>query len=218
MTMKSTKIGSLAAIALTAGFSLWARLHLADAPIATHFDLQGHVNGYMPRDMALAFLPALALILSLFLLWILPAIMPKNASLSRSSEAYGIFGLATVLFLCGIHVVLIAGALGLPLDRVRISLGGAGLLFLVIGNYLPKMRFNYVAGFKTPWTLSNEEVWDKTHRLGGRLFMLTGLLTVIAAIFLPASFGFAVLLLMALLTTLITTGYSYVVARRRNLA
>jgi len=218
MSLKFAKIASLAAVVATAGVSLWARTQLPDAPIATHFDAAGHVNGYMARDTALAFGPAGALILALIMLWVLPVIMPKKGRLERSSEAYGASVIVTVLFVCLVQCGLIARALHYPLDIPKLVLAASGVLFIVIGNYLPKTRFNYVMGIRNPWTLCNEEVWDKTHRFGGPLFMLLGALIIADAVLVPFPLAFMLMVPAALVVTLICVVYSYVVAKRLNAA
>jgi uncharacterized membrane protein len=218
MSLKFAKIVSLAAVAAAAGFSLWARARLPDVPIATHFDAAGHANGYMPRDMALAFMPAMGLGLGVIMLWILPAIMPKTGRLERSSEAYGASVVVLLLFLSLVHAGVIALALHYPVDLKRMVLFGIGLLFAVLGNYLPKTRFNYVMGIRSPWTLASEEVWDRTHRFSGPLFMLLGAFVIGDAALAPFPLAFMLMVPAALAVSLVCVGYSYIVARKLNLA
>ena len=218
MSLKFAKIVSLTAVLGAAGVSLWARGLLPDAPVATHFDASGHVNGTMPRDVALVFGPAAALSIALVMLWLLPVIMPKKATLARSSEAYGASVIIIVVFLCLIHAGLIVHALNAPIDLPRWALGGVGLLFLVIGNYLPKTRFNYVMGVRTPWTLSSEEVWDRTHRLAGPLHMALGALVLADAVLTPFPLAYMLMIGGVVIVTAISVIYSYIAAKRLNLA
>lgn len=217
MSLKFATVAALAAVAAAAGFSLWARTILPDAPIATHFDASGHVNGYMPRDTALAFGPAFAAILALVMLG-LPRIMPKAASLRRSSQAYGAAIILVVALVCLIHAALIVRALGYGFDMPRWALCAVGVLFVGLGNYLPKTRYNYVMGIRDPWTLSNETVWDRVHRLAGPLFMLLGVATLADAIVAPFPLAWMLMAGAAVMVTLICHGYSYLVARKLNLA
>ena len=218
MSLKFAKIASLAAVAAAAGFSLWARTQLPDAPIATHFDAAGHVNGYMPRDIALVFGPAFSLVLVVIMLWFIPAIMPKKGRLERSSQAYGAVVIVLALFLGFIHFGPIARALHYPIDIPRWALAGIGLLFIVIGNYLPKTRYNYVMGIRSPWTLSSEEVWDKTHRLAGPLHVLLGLAVLADAIVAPFPQAYIFMIGAAVAVTMICLIYSYIVAKRLGVA
>jgi len=214
MSLKFAKIVSIAAAVAAAAFSLWARTRLPDAPIATHFDAAGHVNGTMPRDMALAFLPALTLGLVLVMLWLIPVIMPKKGNLARSSEAYGASVIVTALFLGLVHAGLIMRALNLPVDIPRWTLAGAGVLFVVIGNYLPKTRYNYVMGLRTPWALADETVWDRTHRFAGPLHILLGVAVVAVAVVAPFPLGYVFMGAGAAAVTVICVVYSYLAAKR----
>jgi uncharacterized membrane protein len=214
MSLKFAKIVSVVVVAAAAGFSLWARTQLTDAPIATHFDASGHVNGTMPRDVALAFGPAIALVIALVMLWLIPVVMPKKGSLARSSEAYGASVIVTMLFLGLVHVGLILRALNLPIDIPRWTLAGAGVLFIVIGNYLPKTRYNYVMGFRTPWALADEGVWDRTHRFAGPLHMLLGAAIVVDAIVAPFPLGYILMGAGATVVTVACVIYSYLAAKR----
>ncbi len=213
MRLRNEQVLSLCLWLGVAAFCLWARYQLPDAPVATHFSFDGQPDGYMPRDVALAFGPVLMLIFGL-LLWVLPALSPKGASLKRSQSVFDAAQLTIIAFLAIVHVVVVLKALGVQLDIVSILSLGAGFLFLIIGNFLPKTRFNYVMGVRTPWTLSDERVWDKTHRLAGPLFMLAGLVVVLSACLLPQSWQMTVLLGAALSASLIACAYSFIVSKR----
>ncbi|MGN6210063.1 SdpI family protein [Asticcacaulis sp.] len=212
MRLRSEQILSLGLWLGVVLFCLWARYQLPDAPIATHFSVDGQPNGYMPRDVALAFGPALMLGFGL-LLWVLPALSPKAASLKRSQSAFDAAQLAIIAFLTVVHIVVVLKALGVQMDIISILSLGTGFLFLIIGNLLPKTRFNYFMGVRTPWTLSDERVWDRTHRLAGPLFMLAGLATILAACLLPQSWQINVLLTSTLGAALIACVYSYLVSK-----
>ena len=88
-----------------------------------------------------------------------------------------------------------------------------GILFIVIGNYLGKIRSNYMMGIRTPWTLSSDLAWDKTHRLGGKLFMLAGLLLLLSALFLPVTWWVYVMLGTLFPMLIVLFVYSYLVWR-----
>ena len=213
MRLRSEQVLSLCLWLGVVAFCVWARQRLPDAPVATHFGLNGQADGYMPRDVALAFGPGLMLVFG-FLLWALPALSSKEASLKRSQSVFDAAQLAIIAFLAVVHIVVVLKALGVPLDIVSILSLGTGFLFLIIGNFLPKTRFNYVMGIRTPWTLSDERVWDKTHRLAGPLFMLAGLMIILAACLLPRSWQINVVLTSTLGAALIACIYAYMAARR----
>lgn len=83
-----------------------------------------------------------------------------------------------------------------------------GILLIVLGNYMPRIKFNWFVGIKTPWTLSNEEVWKGTHRFAGYMFVIAGVLIVISA-FLPAPFNVIAVLTGVVLAAVFSIAYSY---------
>ena len=90
-----------------------------------------------------------------------------------------------------------------------------GSLFVFIGNLMGKVKPNFLLGIRTPWTLSDPDVWNRTHRLGGGLFFLTGLATVASALLLPEKVTFWVLMAGVLAAALIPAVMSYVWYRRK---
>ena len=99
--------------------------------------------------------------------------------------------------------------LGYPINLTQVVLSATGLLFMLLGNYMGKIRRNYVMGIRTPWTLESDLVWDKTHRLGGRLFAASGLLTLLATLLVPLPVAVGIMLASLLITTGWSVGYSY---------
>jgi uncharacterized membrane protein len=114
-------------------------------------------------------------------------------------------------------VYFITGLNALGYD-VPVSLwvpGLVGILFIVIGNYMGKIRPNWFMGIRTPWTLSSEEVWNKTHRFGGRVFMAGGALMIIMG-WLPLAWRGPLLVAMVVMILLGTVGYSYLLYAKEN--
>lgn len=208
--------GSVILIGLMLAASAWAWPRLGDAPIAIHFGIDGRADGFAPKAVALMAMPGVAVMLSLLLAG-LPAVMPQPARLERSWGPYVVVWTGVIGMLLATHLALIAFALGMPVSIPRVMTAGVGLLLAVIGNLLGKVRYNYVFGVRTPWTLANERVWDRTHRFAGWLTMLAGLTAVAAAVTAPA--GAESLLLPVLVVCGITPGlaaaiYSFLESRR----
>jgi len=216
MFLKTEKILILVLCLVMAGLGLWGHLTLPDAPIAVHFGLHGP-DGFAPRDPGLAILPVIAMVMMVVLLWVIPAAMPKSAGLERSGAAYGAVMLATFALLAGVQAMLVLTAKGVAIDQIRVTGIGVGLLLVIIGNYLPKTRRNYVMGLRTPWALADERVWDKTHRFAGPLFMLGGCAAVAGAFFGTGQTHVGVLMAAALVPAIASFVYSYLVARGLNL-
>jgi uncharacterized membrane protein len=155
--------------------SVWAWTQLpAGAQIPIHWGLDGRVDGYAPREIGVFLLPLLTAGIAA-LLAVIPRFEPRRANLERSRKAYAAIWIAVVSLLGAVHALSIALALGAALDMSRLILIGAGLVLVVIGNYLPKVRPNYLMGIRTPWTLASDLSWVRTHRLGGRIFVIEGL-------------------------------------------
>lgn len=109
------------------------------------------------------------------------------------------------LYTCGINYLVISGRYS-GIEEISISL--FGVLFVIIGNYLPKCKMNSTIGIKIPWTYSSEENWNKTHRFGGKVWVLCGLF-MICTIFMPTNIGGIVLISLFLVMIIVPTVYSY---------
>ena len=218
MRLKSEKLLSLLMWLVMAGLSVWGYFHVPDGPVAVHFGLDGAANGFQPRDTALITMPGIGLAMIVLLLWVLPAIMPKNASIDRSAGAYGAVILSVVALITIIQGGLVLHAAGVPLDVAKIAFTGTGLLFVIIGNYLPKLRKNWIAGIRTPWTLSDERVWDKTHRAAGLWFVIGGFLMLLSGGILPQTWRGPVFVAAIIIPALGSILYSWLVARKLGVA
>lgn len=147
--------------------------------MAVHWNIRGEVDGYAGKWFGAFFAPVISLLL-LALLRYLPKIDPKKDNYPRFQGSYSFTIILVLAFLLAIHVLTIGFNLGLALDISRLAPLGVGLLFIGIGNYMPKFKPNYFSGIRTPWTLSNETVWHKTHRFGGKAFVVMGGLTILS--------------------------------------
>lgn len=147
--------------------------------IPIHWNLEGQVDDYAGRFWGAFGLPLLNVGIYLLLLF-LPLIDPKRANYARFIGFYRGFRVLMVLFMAGMHGVTLYAALGKPVDVSFLVTLGVSVLFIYMGNSLGRVRHNYFVGIKTPWTLASEEVWRRTHRLGGKLFIVAGLLPWLA--------------------------------------
>jgi len=148
--------------------------------IPMHWGIKGEVDSYGSKSFAwfIALLP-----LAIYLLMIyVPEIDPRRESYKKHKKAYAMLMNVLVLFLITLHWIIIFSALGYQVSVARIIPIGIGILFIVIGNYMGQIRPNYTFGIKLPWTLADETVWKKTHRIGGYAFILSGLIFIIAGI------------------------------------
>lgn len=169
----------LAAISLLLAILLYPSL---PDKIPTHWDINGTVT-YSGKS-AIFLTGSLGLIVAV-LIDFLPRIDPRRRNYQKFNKYYDLFCVFMQLFLLIINLVTIVetyrlGTLSVP----TFTIFAIGFLFLLTGNIMPKFKSNFYMGIKTPWTLSSEEVWHKTHRLGGKCFFIAGLLCLIFP-FLP---------------------------------
>jgi uncharacterized membrane protein len=211
--MKSRWLGAAVAAAMWAfALGIYARL---PQRIPSHWNLQGEVDGWMDKPWGPFMQPAIATLM-LGLLWLLPRIDPRRANVERFAEDRRLLINLIILFMAVVQAATFAHALGWPVQVERVILASIGLLFVGLGNYLPRIRSNWFMGIRTPWTMDNERVWRATHRVGGRTFVAAGLVMALAAL-LPEPLrewtaGGAIAVAVA-----VPLVYSYV-AYRRDLA
>ncbi|MEO8509768.1 MAG: SdpI family protein [Chloroflexota bacterium] len=149
----------------------------------------------------------------LALLVALPRIEPRRQNLERSGTAYIAIGIAVLAFMTVLHAFAVMAALGGEANVVRIVGIGVGVLFIVIGNFLGKTRSNWFFGIRTPWTLTSERSWTRTHRLGGYLFIALGVAMILTTVLFPPE-AFVWILMVGLFSMIaVLFGYSYLAWR-----
>jgi uncharacterized membrane protein len=180
-TRNTTIVVLLMIVAATfAGLLLWNRL---PEQMASHWNINDQVDGYMPRSLGVFMLPLISL--GTFLLFLLiPNIDPLKANIAQFREVFNLFIVLIIAFMVYIHALTLLWSLGYTgFGMSRAMLPALGLLFIFIGYMLRKAKRNFFIGIRTPWTLSSDKVWDETHRLGAVLFMISGVLAFIGAFF-----------------------------------
>jgi uncharacterized membrane protein len=179
--------------------------------IATHFDLEGNPNDYSGKTFGLLFEPLMNIGLY-FLFIVLPKIDPKRANYALFSDKYRIIRIAMHAFIAGMCFLNAFYSLGYHFNMGMIVMYSVMLLMLVLGNYMGNIRPNYFVGIRVPWTLASEEVWTKTHRLAGKLWVFSTLLMFALIPFLPFTEYFFVAYITII--TLIPIIYSYIVFKK----
>ncbi len=186
---------------ILAGVILWDKL---PDSVPVHFGPTGEADGYASRGVAVFVMP-LVLLAFHWICTLGTAADPKHKNIDSKP-------LGLVLWLCPLISLLVNGivyitALGIAINIMMIFGLFFGCLFVVIGNYMPKCRQSYTLGIKLPWTLSDEDNWNRTHRFAGRLWTVGGLVMIVTA-FLGKAFVYAFLGIV-LLMVIIPTVYSY---------
>lgn len=192
------------------GLLLWKRL---PQELPTHFSLAGQTNGWSARGFAVFGIPLLCLVSHWLCLWG----MKRDGNTRQNPRLTGVIVWTFPVISLTVSAMVFGAGLGLEWDVGRILVLALGLLFLAMGNYLPKCRQNATLGIKLPWTLYSEENWNRTHRFGGKCWFMGGLV-VMALAFAPTG-GLAIVLPVALLLVIVApTIYSWrlSVAQKRS--
>ena len=141
-----------------------------------HFDNNGNPNGYASKAFAAIGLPLILLAVNVFVNIFVEA-DPKKRNAGKEVKALGKWTIPIISIIINLVVIMVCLNIGINVSAVIYGL--VGVLFVAIGNYLPKCRQNYTVGIKLPWTLNNEVNWQKTHRLAGVVFMAAGALMLL---------------------------------------
>ncbi|WP_311081487.1 SdpI family protein [Paenibacillus polymyxa] len=181
--------------------------------LASHFSFDNTADGYMSKSGS---------IIMLVLLGLVPLVIrlarymdPNRANYQKFSKAYEVTraGVSVVLAVAGWGMLLYN--LNIQVQMNAIILGLIGLMLMVMGNYMTQVQPNYTFGIRTPWTLSNPEVWRKTHRFGGPMMMLGGASALVAA-WIGGMAGVVIFLTVLIISVISPVLYSYLLYRNLN--
>ena len=211
MNIKTTSIIvlTLIAIALVAGLSLWNQL---PDQMASHWNSNDQVDGYISRFWGVFLMPLITL--GMFVLFlVVPGIDPLKANIAQFREAFNIFIALMVAFMLYVHGLTLVWSLGYQDFKMSAAmLPFMGILFIAIGYLLRQAKRNFFIGIRTPWTLSSDSVWDKTHQLGSTLFMVSGAFAILGGFF-GGMTAFWLMFVPLIGSSLFLVVYSYVLYR-----
>lgn len=193
---------------IIAGFIMWDML---PEKLATHWGVGGEANGWSSKGFAVFGFPLLVFVIH----WL--CILVSNFDKKNEHQNPKLFRI--VFWICPAVSVLGAAAiytaaLGINFSIDRISLALMGLMFIIVGNYLPKCKQNRTLGIKVKWTLENEENWNATHRFGGKVWAAGGIIFIIGA-FLPSTIISYILLGLIFALAIIPVIYSYIYYKKQ---
>lgn len=187
----------------------------ADFPdrIPTHWNIHNEVDSWSSKPTLWLF-PAINVGLYLLLLFI-PRLDPKKTNYEKFGKAYFLIRITLHFFFAGLVIVTSLASLGYTIDIGRVVMGGCCLLFLVMGNVMGTVKHNFFVGIRTPWTLSDEEVWTKTHRLASRTWVAGALLAGVLLL-LPGEAASIAFMVCVGAMTLVPIIYSYIIFRKKK--
>lgn len=178
------------------------------ASMTIHFDASGNPDGYVSKEVFIFVMPFVYAALNLLVnVFVNNDPKRKNASKAIFTLSKWIIPILTILF-CFISIL---STLYENINTSTFVLALMGLLFIIIGNYLPKCKQNYTMGVKLPWTLSSEENWNKTHRLSGFIWVIAGIIQIASAFF---RFPQAVFLTSVAVMVIVPIAYSFILYKK----
>ena len=180
--------------------------------VPVHWGVTGEPDQYgtKGRQLAMGILP----LLLFFVVSFMPRIDPKKENFKKHENAYSITIFVIILFISCLNLSGLFSSLGYNVPFQKVVPVALGLLLIVLGNYMTQFRHNYFVGFRTPWTLASEYVWKKTHRFGGYVFVLVGIVPL-SALFI-GKIGMYLFIGALAIGMIGTYVYSYLVFRKSS--
>lgn len=200
----------LTAAALLAGVVVMGRM---PEQVASHWNAQGEADGYSSVWMGVFFMPAVMAGIAV-LMMVIPSIDPLRENIKAFREDYNVMIVAMAGFFFYLHLLTLLWNLGVEFSMNSLLAPGFGGLFFLIGEMIGKARRNFFIGIRTPWTLSSDSVWQKTHERGAMLYKVAGALTLLAIPFQQWAFYFMIVPILAV--SLYVVVYSYIVFEREK--
>lgn len=194
--------------ALAVGFFLYPEL---PDKIPAHWNAEGEIDAWSNKNFGVFFFPIMTLGVYLLMTFI-PLIDPLRKNYSKFVTPYFWFRTVFVLFFVLMYLYTLMAAFGTRLDINYFIVPAISGLFVFIGIFLPKIKKNYFVGIRTPWTIHSEEVWDKTHKFSGKLFVIAGVVGFLS-VFFP-KYSFIVFISAIVSAALISVVYSYYIFRK----
>ena len=194
-----------------------AAISFADpsAQVPVHWNAAGEVDGTANPVRAFLFAPGFQLLI-LGIFSFITKLEPRKENLENSQKAVKAIVLSVILLLAAIQLLMIAQLFSPGLIGPNVIYSGIGLSLAVMGNYFGKLRSSFFIGIRTPWTLSSDTVWKKTHRLGGKLMVTGGLLLFVASLVLPTPYMVFAVFGLIIPSALVPAVYSWVLWRNEQ--
>ena len=182
--------------------------------IASHWGASGQVNGYMSKSWGVFMPPAITLILFIFFL-VLPRLDPLKKNVKEFENYYYGFITVIILFLFYVYLLTIFWNQGYKLDIIRFLIPGFAVLMYTAGIVMAKSKQNWFLGIRTPWTLSSEIVWNKTHQLGAKLFEASAIISLIG--FFVKQYAIWLIIIPVILSAITAFIYSYLIYKKEKI-
>lgn len=174
--------------------------------MASHWNIQGEVDGYITKFWGLFLIPFVSFVLYLFFV-LIPRIDPLKNNIEKFRKYFDTFIVLLMSFLLYLYLLTIFWNLGFRFNFIQFLVPAFSILFFYTGVLIENSKRNWFVGIRTPWTLSSDAVWSKTHELGGKLFKIAALISLIGIVF--ENYAIYLIILPIFFVAIYTTVYSY---------
>ena len=174
--------------------------------IVSHWNIYGNADSQMDKAFALSIMPIVAIFIAA-LYFLIPKLDPLRQNIKKFEFQYGLMFATIIAFMLYIHIITILWNLGFSLNISAAIIPGVALLLFVIGLLLKDSERNWFVGVRTPWTLSSDNVWKKTHLLASKTFMIAAVILLLS-IFFP-EYAFFAIIFIVFIAAIIPAVYSY---------
>jgi len=188
---------------------IWNQL---PAKVPIHWNIKGEIDRYGDK-MEMALLSISLPLITYLLLLVIPAIDPKG-KLKNMGKKYNHIKLFLTLLMSVIALVIIYSSKNLSLTNPNYMVLLIGVLYLVFGNFFKTIKANYFIGIRTPWTLESETVWKETHKLGGKMWFIGGIIVVLSSLIFAQQLNFILFITITTIITITPIIYSYVAFKK----
>jgi len=210
--MRKSEITILIVILITFAIGIYLYPHMPEK-MASHWNYRGEVDGYMPKFWGLFLMPFISLgMLLLFIL--IPRIDPLKENIAKFRKYFDWFIVLIIIFLFYLYLLTIFWNFGKRFNMVQFLVPAFALIFYYAGVLTKNAKRNWFIGIRTPWTLSSDIVWDKTHRVGAKLFKAAAIIALFGLLFSDYAIFFVII--PAILTAAYTVIYSYFIYQREK--
>ncbi|VVB91544.1 Uncharacterised protein [uncultured archaeon] len=174
--------------------------------MASHWNAEGQVDGYMSKFWGLFLMPIISV--GLFLLFFLiPRIDPLKSNIQQFRTYYNGFVVLIIVFLFYLYLLTIFWNTGYTFNMITFLSPAFAILFYYAGILIENAKRNWFIGIRTPWTMSSDKVWDKTHKTGGKLFKIAGILALFVIFF--ERYAIFIIVVPVIIVSIYTVAYSY---------
>ena len=174
--------------------------------MVSHWGLAGEPNGYLSKAFLLFLMPALSLVM-LVVFYFIPRIDPLKKNISKFKNYYEGFIVLLIGFLLYIQLITIFWNSGMRFQIIQAIIPAFAVLFYYIGVMMEHTKRNWFIGIRTPWTISSDVVWDKTHKIGGKIFRAVGIISLLGTIL--NEYAFYLMIVPIIVGMVYTVAYTY---------